>query len=152
MNLIDTYIDKIGQRLPRKPRADIEAEIRSTLEDMLADRSQKAGRPADDAMIGDLLKEYGAPDKVAATYLPTRYLIGPRLYPTFTLVLKVVFAVLVALALAGFGLRITVNPITAQVFIETLGKTFGEFAGAAIAAFGIIVLGFAILQWALPAS
>jgi hypothetical protein len=152
MNLLDTYIEKIGQRLPRKSRADIEAEIRSTLEDMLEDRSQKAGRPVDDAMLSDLLKEYGAPDKVAATYLPARYLIGPRLYPTFTLVLKIVFAVLVALALVGFGLRLAAGPMTVQIFIETLGKSFGEFAGGAVAAFGNIVLIFAFLQWALPAS
>jgi hypothetical protein len=152
MTLMDTYIDKIGQRLPRKSRADIEAEIRSTLEDMLGDRSQKAGRPVDDDMVKELLKEYGAPDKVAATYLPTRYLIGPRLYPIFTLVLKIVFAVLVGLALVGFGLRIAANPITPEVFIVTLGKSFGEFAGAAVAAFGNIALIFAILQWALPAS
>jgi len=35
MNLIDKYIAEVGKHLPRKQRADIEAEIRSTLEDML---------------------------------------------------------------------------------------------------------------------
>jgi hypothetical protein len=152
MNLMDMYLNKIGQYLPRKSRADIEAEIRSTLEDMLEDRSRKAGHPADDEMIKDLLKAYGAPDKVAATYLPARYLIGPRLYPTFLLVLKIVLAVLVAVALLGFGLRLAANPITIQSFVETLAKSLGEFAGGGIAAFGNLVLIFALLQWALPPS
>ena len=34
---------EVGKRLPLKGRKDIEAELRSTLEDMLEDR---AGRPA----------------------------------------------------------------------------------------------------------
>ena len=81
MELIDLYVAEVRKRLPLKGRDDIEAELRSTLEDMLEDRSQKAGRPADEAMTLDLLKEYGPPDKVAATYNPHPYLIGPRLYP-----------------------------------------------------------------------
>ncbi len=40
MNLIDRYIAEVGKHLPRKNRADIEAEIRSTLEDMLDERKQ----------------------------------------------------------------------------------------------------------------
>ena len=35
MKLIDRYIAEVGRHLPRKQRADIEAEIRSTLEDIL---------------------------------------------------------------------------------------------------------------------
>ena len=61
---------------------------------MLEDRSRKAGRPVDEAMTLELLKEYGPPDKVAATYDPHPYLIGPRLYPFFIRVLKIVLSVL----------------------------------------------------------
>ena len=64
MNLIDRYIAEVGKHLPRKNRADIEAEIRSTLEDMLEERKQAHGA-VDDAMVIDLLREYGAPRKVA---------------------------------------------------------------------------------------
>jgi hypothetical protein len=68
MNLIDRYVTEVGKHLPRKNRLDIEAELRSTLEDMLEDRSQQAGRPADEALATELLQEYGAPRKVAASY------------------------------------------------------------------------------------
>jgi hypothetical protein len=67
MNLIDTYVSEIGGRLPRKMRADIEAELRSTLEDMLEEHSREAKRPVDDEMIFEVLKKYGAPEKVAAS-------------------------------------------------------------------------------------
>ncbi len=152
MNLIERYTAEVGKHLPHKMRADIETEIRSTLEDMLEERSQKAGRPADDEMVKDLLKEYGAPDKVAATYLPERYLIGPKLFPIFTLVLKIVFSVLTVLALVGFGIRFGMGEITLLAFGTQLSKSMLEYLGGMISAFGNIVFIFAILQWALPAS
>src|SRR5258706_14658181 len=103
MNLLDRYVTEVGNHLPRKGRADIEAEIRSTLQDMLDDRSQATGQPIDEAMMGAVLKEYGAPTKVAATYQTPRYLIGPRLYPIFELVLKIVMAVFLGVGVFNFA-------------------------------------------------
>ena len=89
MNLIDKYIAEIGKHLPRRNRADIEAEIRSTLEDMLDERKQADGS-VDEMTVVQLLKEYGAPRQVAESYSGKQYLIGPNLYPTFLLVTIVV--------------------------------------------------------------
>ena len=61
MELIDRYISEVGKDLPRRTRLDIEAEILSALEDMLRERSQKTGRPVDEEMVVEILKEYGAP-------------------------------------------------------------------------------------------
>ena len=152
MKLIDRYIEEIGKHLPAKTRADIQTEIRSTLEDMLEDRAATSNRPVDNTMIKDVLKEYGAPEKVAASYLPERYLIGPRLFPFFTLVLKIVLSVLSVLALVGFGIRYGTSALTVEAFISIFGKSLVEYLGGMISAFGNIVLVFAILQWTLPAS
>jgi hypothetical protein len=152
MNLIERYVSEIGKRLPRKARADIEAEIRSTLEDMLEERSTTAGRPADDEMVRELLKGYGAPDKVAATYLPEQYLIGPKLLPIFWLVLKIVGTVLTVLAIVGFGVRFGMNGMGLQAFGAQFAKSALEYAGGIISAFGNIVLIFAILERVLPRS
>jgi hypothetical protein len=44
MKLIDRYVTEVGKNLPLvKGRKDMENELRSTLEDMLEDRAQKAG-------------------------------------------------------------------------------------------------------------
>ena len=152
MNLIDRYVSEIGKRLPRKSRADIETEIRSTLEDMLEERAEKTGRPVDDEMVKELLKEYGAPDKVAATYLPEQYLIGPKLFPIFWLVLKIVGVVLTVLAIVGFGVRFGMSDMSMQAFGAQLAKSALEYFGGIISAFGNIVLIFAILERALPKS
>ena len=152
MKLIERYIDEVGKHLPNKNRSDIQAEIRSTLEDMLEDRAQASGQPANDNLVKDVLKSYGPPQKVAASYLPERYLIGPKLFPIFTLVLKIVLSVLTGLALAGFGVRYGTSALTTEAFLTTLGKTLLDYLGGIITAFGNIVFIFAILQWTLPAS
>ena len=103
MNMIEQYVSEVGENLPEKQRADLEKEIRSLIEDTLEERSKSAGRPIDDDMIVEVLKEFGSPAKMAASYQPARYLIGPRLYPTFILVLKIVSAVMLVLALGWPG-------------------------------------------------
>ncbi len=152
MNLIERYVTEVGKYLPRRSRADIEAELRSTLEDMLEDRSQQAHRPVDEAMVTALLEEYGSPKKVAASYGHAQYLIGPRLYPTFMLVLQIVaFAVVLGLTIATAIAFVKTNMTPPEVL-----KTLGEFAlnllGGLIQAFGNVVLVFAILERVLPPS
>lgn len=99
MNLIDRYIQHIGKHLPEKSREDVKREIRSLVEDSLEDRSRELGRPIDEALAVAVLKEFGRPEKMAASYTPERYLIGPRLYPIFWLVVKIVASVLLAITL-----------------------------------------------------
>lgn len=152
MNLIERYVSEIGKKLPRKSRADIETEIRSTLEDMLEERSARAGRPADDEMVRELLKEYGAPRKVAESYLPTQYLIGPKLFPIFLLVLKIVGTVLLVLTIVGTGIKIGLDGLNGLEAIQLIGRYALEFMSGIIAAFGNIVLVFAIIERVLPKS
>jgi len=151
MNLIDKYIAEVGKYLPRQSRSDIEAEIRSTLEDMLEERKQPQGA-VDDAMIVELLKEYGAPRKVAESYIGPRYLIGPRMYPIFEMVTRIVVAVLFALALAGLGIGLARSSLTGPEFLKTVGESALGLLSGLITAFGNIVLVFAILERTLPAK
>ena len=151
MNLIDRYIAEVGKHLPRKQRADIEAEIRSTLEDMLEERKQAEGAVGEAEVI-ELLKEYGAPRDVADSYVGPRYLIGPRIYPTFELVTRIVLIVLFGIALAGLGLGLAQSSLTGAEFMKTIADSALGLFGGLVTAFGNIVLAFAILERVLPAK
>ena len=152
MNLIDRYVTEVGKYLPRKNRLDIEAELRSTLEDMLEDRSQQTGRPADEALASELLQEYGAPRKVAATYQTHPYLIGPRMFPTYTLVLKIVlFAVTLGLSIATV-VSVVSSTMTSPELLSALGEFVASLVSALLAAFGNVTLVFAILERVMPVS
>ncbi len=149
MNLIDNYIAEVGKHLPRRNRADIQAEIRSTLEDMLEERKQ-AQESLDEAAVMELLKEYGAPRKVAESYVGPRYLIGPRMYPFFVMVTRIVLIVLITITLIGIGISLAKSGLTGPEFLKTLVSSMMSLVGALIAAFGNIVLVFAILERVLP--
>ena len=74
MEIIDRYTHEVGILLPRKKRTDIEAEIKSTLIDMLEERSSSNQDQDKDEIVLDLLKEYGSPTEVAASYQAEQYL------------------------------------------------------------------------------
>ncbi|MBK9924129.1 MAG: hypothetical protein IPP66_02455 [Anaerolineales bacterium] len=152
MNLIEKYVAEVGKHLPLlKGREDIEKELKSTLEDMLEDRSTQAGRPRDEAMEIELLKEYGSPQKVASTYNLHPFLIGPRLFPLYLMVLKIVVAVVVSILLILTGIRAaTIYPMMGADFVQVVGKGLGNALSAAIAVFGNVTLVFAILERTLP--
>lgn len=150
MSMIDLYVEEVGEHLPAKMRADIQTEIRSLIEDTLEGRSQAAGREPDDAMIVEVLKEFGSPEKMAASYLPPRYLIGPRLFPTFLLVIRIVVTVLGILALIGFGVAVGTAGPNVQSIVQLAAEHFGKLFISLLSALGNIVFIFAILEWALP--
>jgi hypothetical protein len=146
MSLIDRYIAELGKHLPMKNRTDIQKEIRSTLEDMLQDRCQKTGSEASEQMIVELLKEYGNPEDVAFSYLPERTLIGPQLYPIFSLVCWIALSVLAAVLLITMGIGLFTTHLTAMEMLKGVGNLILELASSLIAAFGWIVVTFIILE------
>ncbi|MEP7135661.1 MAG: hypothetical protein ABI904_12080 [Chloroflexota bacterium] len=150
MNLIDKYVAEVGRHLPLlKGREDIEKELKSTLEDMLDERRQ-AG-VSEEAQVIQLLQEYGSPQKVASTYNPHPYLIGPKLFPFFLMVLKIVVTVVVAVLLVLAGIRAaTATPLMGAEFVSIVGRGLADALSAAIAACGNVVLIFAILERVLP--
>lgn len=150
MNLIDLYLEKVGQHLPEKMRADLETEIRSQIEDTLEDRSREEGRAPDETMTAEVLKQFGPPDKMAAAYLPPRYLIGPRLYPTFLLVVQIVLAVVAALAFFGLVVKLSQAGLNTRQAIQLITQSLIGFITSALTSFGNLVFIFAILEWALP--
>jgi len=150
MSLVERYVSEVGKNLPRKTRSDIEAEIRSSIDDMLDDRAKKEGRAPDEDMIVEVLKELGSPEKMAASYTGEKYLIGPRLYPTFILVLKILATVLVVLAAVRFGFGIAQPGMTANEFISLFITSLGVLINSLLVALGNIVLIFAIIEWTVP--
>jgi hypothetical protein len=150
MKLLDKYMQEIGNNLPSRKQADLTAEIRSLIEDTLDDRSQAAGRPVDEEMVAEVLKEFGPPEKVAASYLPERYLVGPQLFPIYALVLRIVLTVVAVVALVGIGVNIAQQELTLDTFGKALFEGFAGLMSAGFQTLGTITFIFAIIQWAQP--
>jgi hypothetical protein len=107
MNIIDRYINAVGRHLPNKNKADIQNELRSTLMDALEARH---GKETTEEQAATLLKEFGHPEKVAGSYWPEgRYLIGPRLYPLFRMVVGISITVFVIVQLVVYSVAVIFN-------------------------------------------
>ena len=154
--LFDRYVHQVGRRLPKKQRDDVQAELHSLLMDALQDRMAERGAEEETATEEDqvaILQEYGPPERVAAQYTPPhRYLIGPRVYDLYLIVVASVFGAitlshLLLLALTMLG---ELDPLSALA--ASFGGVFGSYLGAALSGLGSVTLTFAILERILPDS
>ncbi|GIF96055.1 hypothetical protein [Catellatospora citrea] len=82
--IIETYVDDVVHRLPRRQRHDVGYELRSLLNEDLDGRAADSGRPADAAMALQLLTAFGRPQDVADRYRPAGFtVIRPADAPRF---------------------------------------------------------------------
>lgn len=96
-DLIDRYVMAVAANLPKRDRDDVPAELRDILYSKVEAREAELGRPLKRAEEEALLRAYGHPLVVAASYGKHQSLIGPTVYPFYIFTLKVVGAILVAL-------------------------------------------------------
>lgn len=140
MKMIERYLHEVGRHLPRKNRADILAELRSSLVDSLEDTY---GENPTGEQVNELLVEFGSPRSVATSYYPEgQYLIGPALYPLFRLVAGIAIAAVIGAQLLAWG-----------VALGIAGEPFAPFEALAglinsvPSSLGWVVIAFMILQW-----
>jgi hypothetical protein len=156
MELIDAYVTEVGRHLPEKQRADIEREIRSMIEDTLEDESRSQGRPADEDMLVDVLKRLGSPERLAASYAPPRYLVGPALYPSYLLSLRLVLGIVLAIGAIGVAISATLgagfgaNANAPLEALRALGQGAMGLLSAGIQVVGMVTIIFALIQRSAP--
>ncbi|MDZ4672201.1 MAG: hypothetical protein SH821_15135, partial [Phototrophicales bacterium] len=140
--LIERYVHQVGRYLPPKERADIEAELRSLIQDMLDDRYPETPSQAD---VASVLAELGDPRRVATSYHKEQYLIGPSLYPWMMMVMRYGWLVvpMVMIFLSVFGVLISSQPPT--VFNLLLEPIWASLQATFIFS-AVVVLIFALIQ------
>lgn len=140
--LVERYVHQVGRYLPPSERADIEAELRSQIQDQLDDRYAEA--PTQE-QVASVLAEMGHPYMIAASYSGEQYLVGPLLYPYLMMVLRRVWLIVPAVVvfLSIFGTLISSEPIN---LITVLLETAWAVLQATLMLTSVVVLFFAILQ------
>lgn len=152
MDLIDRYAHEVGQHLPHRLRADVEAELRSLLTDSVEEKARQAGVPADEGLAATVLREFGTPKDAAARYAPEpQYLIGPRLYPSYVTAVKVMLPILAALTLVLVVVgqyRHAGEPPSPVPFV----RATGSFLWSALVNVGILTMVFALVERSMRRS
>lgn len=140
MEMINRYIYAVTQKLPQAQRKDIADELRGLVEDMLEERIGNGNMKERD--VEEVLLELGSPKELAEKYRGTKkYLIGPELYDSYILILKIVLIVVSASIGFGFLIQTILNPISIlDYFIDLIVS----LVTALPTAFGWTTFGFAL--------
>jgi len=145
--LIERYAHEVARQLPHSQQADVQAELVSLLQETLEARAETSGRPIDDALAVDVLREFGEPGEVAHRYGPqNQYLIGPAYYPTFILVMRILVLVLIGVFGLTGALSVLSNPNPSANLGSILLGSAGSLISALWAALGAVVFTFAIIE------
>ncbi len=141
--LLDRYMLAVRRALTGKQREDIALEIRSFLLDNL-EESYPGTDEISESQVKQAFEKLGSPRKLATQFCESRYLIGPRFYPIYIFVLKIVVSVVVGALTLALIIRALSGEIEAGLLpvMEYLGTLWnGAFLAAAS-----ITLVFAILE------
>lgn len=156
LELIHRYVYQVGELLPSRQRDDVMAELRSLLEEGVEERARTSGREVDEELTAAFLIEFGAPGKVAERYGgEPRYLIGPRLFPTFLEVLKISWIGIGVACLAGFLFSARIVPPWGPAefwHVQALLSWILKFAQGALANTAFLIFTFAVVERFLPAT
>ena len=99
--LTDRYVRAVLRAVPPGKRTDLEPEIRALVADAV---DAHAGHASPEAAERAALAELGDPDALAAQYTDrTRFLIGPRLYPEWERLLRLLLPIVVPIAGIAVG-------------------------------------------------
>lgn len=147
MDLIDRYIEEVGRLLPRKMRADVKQELRSTLEDSLEGRLPRGEDSDTETAQVELLQELGHPEDLAASYLPEpRYLIGPSLYPGFRLTMRICLVALAVILIVGAMATIGDDSETQASLLAVVITIVDDYLATSLTVLGIVVFIFAVVE------
>jgi hypothetical protein len=141
--LLDRFLLAVKRELTGKQQEDITAEIESYILDFLEERFSRT-KQITEKQMAEILQEMGAPRKVAAQYSTSRYLIGPRLFPIYILVLKIVLA-----AVAGaLTLSFIITTVIGESFLSwpAVFEYLGAIWSGALSAAGAVTIVFAIFE------
>ncbi len=140
--LIDRYVHQVGLYVRPQERTEIEAELRSQIQDQLEDRHGAAPSPAEVAAV---LKQLGDPRTMAASYSGQQYLVGPELYPFMMTVLRLGLPLVPTVVVIANILGVALSPEGGDWVGLLIGSIFAALQ-AAIIFFAVVVLIFAILE------
>lgn len=151
MDFLRRYLQEIRFWLPIKHQDDIIAEISEDLRSRVEDRELALSRCLTPDEWRTLLKERGNPLQVANSYHPSRYLIGPAMFPVYWLALRVVLICAIVPSIAAWiGKLILLPAYRSEMAHAWFPALWACFYWPAVFTFLPLTLAFAVLERIQP--
>jgi hypothetical protein len=147
MDLLERYLQAVGQYLAPATRADVLAVLRVNLQEEMDDLAEGKQRPLTESEVAAILKAHGRPMLVAARYLPQRYLIGPEVFPFYLLTLRKA-APLVVLCYFVAHLATFIFSSGPGAFAVSIVSSILQLVPVLLIFWALMTLTFAILDYA----
>ena len=139
MELQERYIAAGLKHIPLTEKDEVEKAMRR----IIAERLQERGDPSEETER-EVLRGLGSPRLLAEKQLKEPpHLIGPELYGTYFMIVKIVMTVAVIGTLIGNTVDFIVN---GETILRYIAQSFAAAIGVAIGAFGWVTLVFAIME------
>jgi hypothetical protein len=148
MELLDRYLQAVRFWLPKGQQDDIIAELSEDIRSQIDEREAALGRKINEGELAEILKQRGRPLVVANRYLPQQALIGPALFPTYKLVLKIVALcysipwILTEIGLLAFDAKYRAD----YGILGGLERIWRPFLSEIFFAFAVVTIVFAVLE------
>jgi hypothetical protein len=146
MNLLERYLQAVGQYLAPETRDDVLAELRVNLQAEMDARAEEKEGPLTESDAAAILKAHGRPMLVAARYMPQHYLIGPEVFPFYLLTLRKAAPLVVLLYFVAHVATFIFSP-NAGAFAASIARSFAQLVPVLLIFWGSVTLTFAILEY-----
>jgi hypothetical protein len=135
--VIDSYINSVAAKLPRRVRNDVGLELRTLLIEELNAAAAAEGRAADDKLATEVVRSFGQPEDVASHYHKRGFqIIEPEHAPTF-----------VGLSAAFIALQWAVTLPAVFVSNMPLGKWWLTYGFNAFTWVTVLLAWFGLATW-----
>jgi hypothetical protein len=146
MNLLERYLQAVGQYLAPETREDVLAELRVNLQAEMDARAEESEGPLTENEAAAILKAHGQPMLVAARYMPQHSLIGPEVFPFYLLTLRKAAPFVVLLYFVAHAATFILSP-NPGAFAANVGRSLVQLVPVLLIFWSAVTLTFAILEY-----
>ena len=128
MDLLDRYLRVLRVFLPRRQRDDIVREISEEIREQILDKEMTLGRRLTVDEQAEVIGRHGHPLVTAARYRSEQHLIGPIVFPYYSIALKFVLALMLFGHAISFAVIVSNDPTWTAVGPALEGTLQNVFA------------------------
>lgn len=145
MEMLNRYLQAVGQYLPAETKDDTLEELRANLLEQMDVLAEELERPLTEGEVAAILKAHGKPEVVAVRYLPQRSLIGPAIYPFYLFTLKRALPWVILIYGVVRGVELALSPKGVNVGLSVV-ELILQLAPVLLAFWAIVTLVFVLVE------
>ena len=148
MDILDRYLQAIGEYLPAASKDDTLAELRANLLALIEDREEQLSRPLTEDELIEIIRNHGRPIVVASRYRPQQSLIGPEVFPFYLLALRRSLPLVILFYVCAQAVSILFQDHGRVDIGAAIGAAVVHLPGTLFVFWGVMTAVFMGIEWA----